>query len=307
MTILAAEPVPVGVTSCPPETPVATRYQLSDGRRVVRCGAPAEDPAAFINQAAVPGLTVASAAPAMTRSGYVSPYAIAGYSAAPMGGGTGYGASATNYAGAGAGAPMVGGTGYAVAMSSQSAPREVYVRPRAGAPVTVAPVVVATDAGPTGYRPAFQDGRLNPYRGPRTAAGDAQQAQYWTNKVPAKWVPQGQAPVAGSVYYVPQPGLQARVSSKSPDAAALVAPGRPARAQPQGAAGGRFVQVGIFGVAQNAEAAKARLRAAGLPVASSTLTKGGKPLSVVLAGPFADAGQALGAVRAAGFGDAILR
>ncbi|MGD9917209.1 MAG: SPOR domain-containing protein [Paenirhodobacter sp.] len=304
VTILAAEAVPVGVTSCPPETPVATRYQLSDGRRVVRCGAPAEDPAAFINQAAVPGLTVAAAAPAMTRSGYVSPYAVSGYSGAPLVGGTGYGASATNYAGANTGAPLVGGTGYSVTMSSQNAPKEVYVRPRAGAPVTLAPVVVSTEVGPTGYRPAFQDGRLNPYRGPRTAAGDAQQAQYWSNTVPSKWVPPGAAPVP--VYYVPQPVLQARVSSKSPNAAALVAPARPALAQPQAAAGGRFVQVGIFGVAQNAEAAKARLRAAGLPVASSTLRKGGKLLSVVLSGPFADAGQALGAVRAAGFGDAIL-
>ena len=33
---------------------------------------------------------------------------------------------------------------------------------------------------------AWNDGRLNPFRGPRTAAGDAQMERIWTNTVPRK-------------------------------------------------------------------------------------------------------------------------
>lgn len=39
---------------------------------------------------------------------------------------------------------------------------------------------------PEGYRAAWTDGRLNPMRGPRTAAGDAQMAQIWDQGVPAR-------------------------------------------------------------------------------------------------------------------------
>jgi len=40
-----------------------------------------------------------------------------------------------------------------------------------------------------GFRPAWDDDRLNPNRGIGTAAGDAQMAMVWTNTVPRRLVP----------------------------------------------------------------------------------------------------------------------
>ena len=78
----------------------------------------------------------------------------------------------------------------------------------------------------------------------------------------------------------------------------------------KGTASKSYVQVGTFGVASNAQATIAQLRGMGLPVAVATATFKGKPVQVVLAGPFAQQDNldaALGAVRNAGFGDAFLR
>jgi cell division protein FtsN len=72
----------------------------------------------------------------------------------------------------------------------------------------------------------------------------------------------------------------------------------------------RYVQVGTFGVPENADKSMARLSAMGLPVASQMMTKNGKRLKMVLAGPFAspqDTLRALGQTRSAGYGDAFAR
>jgi hypothetical protein len=44
---------------------------------------------------------------------------------------------------------------------------------------------------PPGYRAVWDDGRLNPHRGPRTAAGDAQMRRLWTDTVPMEGVGPG--------------------------------------------------------------------------------------------------------------------
>jgi len=155
----------------------------------------------------------------------------------------------------------------------------------------LAPVVTTSSQPHGGWKPAFTDGRLNPYRGGRTQAGDAQMAQRWNTKTPMEMVAAPQQ----RVIYVPV----ARVSTKS------VAPAAPQTRQRVMSAK-RFVQVGSFGVPSNAAGAKARLRALGLPVATGR--SGG--LTVIYAGPFAGPSaleDALAQTRRAGFTDALLR
>jgi hypothetical protein len=135
---------------------------------------------------------------------------------------------------------------------------------------TISGVVTQIHYGPPpGYEPVWTDGRLNPNRG-----------------LPEI---QAQVPVAAA------PAM-ARVSTMS-------AP------QPQAVATGGFVQVGIFGDPANAARAESTLRGLGLPVAVSTVNRDGRALQVVAAGPIAaaDLSAALGAARAAGYGDAYIR
>ncbi|RWR49949.1 SPOR domain-containing protein [Sinirhodobacter ferrireducens] len=295
VTILAAETVQGAATTCPNLSPVAQRYTLSDGRSVVRCGPQTEDPVGFINRAAVPGLVVASTTPvAGTSRAMAAPRVSRAPVTQPI-----------------APLPMTAQQGYAASSPYQGtlapAPDAVYLRHPAG-PTTLAPVIVATKVGPSGYKPAFDDGRLNPYRGPRASTGDVQQAQVWTNQVPAR--PLTATTPASARVIVSTPMVQYREAAQ-----VLPVSARPSTksvapvAAPGAAAAVRYVQVGTFGVAGNAEAAKARLRALGLPVSSARITRAGKPMTIVYAGPMpgGDAGAALGSVRAAGFGDAILR
>ena len=141
---------------------------------------------------------------------------------------------------------------------------------------------------PKGYKPAWEDDRLNPLRGVGTAEGQAAQDQVWTRELPARQ--QAEAPMA----------VQAPAVTRSTKSA-------PAEAAPRAAAGGIFVQVGSFGVPANAAGASSRLAALGLPVAMSKGRIGGKAVQVVPFGSAADAQAALRAARGAGFGDAFLR
>lgn len=155
------------------------------------------------------------------------------------------------------------------------------------------------DAGavrvPKGYKLAWEDDRLNPKRGKGTAQGWADQDQVWTRDVPAEAVTTKtrKKRVAASASVAEQPTSRQTVSTKS-----------------VGGTARNYIQVGTFGVAANADGAAARLKALGLPVARAKVTKGGKGLQIVMAGPFAsaaDAHSALSAVRGAGFGDAFLK
>lgn len=148
----------------------------------------------------------------------------------------------------------------------------------------VAPVV------PKGYKVAWDDDRLNPNRGKGTAKGQQAQDQVWNRDVPATLVGKTKSST----------GSQLIVSTKN-------APTAPVQ---DGGSGRIYVQVGTFGVAANAAGAAQRLQALGLPVAKSRITKGGRVLEIVLAGPFGSTSAAKGALqkaRSAGFGDAILR
>ncbi len=162
-------------------------------------------------------------------------------------------------------------------------------RPRPGA---APPAPVMAVRIPEGYRPAWDDGRLNPDRGPRSAAQSERMHRIWTRTVPMRLVDAAGAkpPPAQS-----HPGALT-LSGKSV-----------ARPQAQGPA---YVQVGVFGVPENARRAIARLQRLGLPVSTRSLERGGRSYQVVLAGPFsatAPLNAALVRARGAGFADAFLR
>jgi len=162
----------------------------------------------------------------------------------------------------------------------------------------------ASDAIPTppkGYKLAWEDGRLNPNRGKGTAAGWAAQDQVWDRKVPSKLVVEAPTNRKKRKAVYVQPANTVSLSTKGQ--AMPVKPVKPAK-------GGAYIQVGTFGVVANAEGASARLAGIGLPVARAKITSGGKPMQIVMAGPFrsaADAQTALAMARSAGFGDAFIR
>lgn len=182
---------------------------------------------------------------------------------------------------------MTGGSGYG-AVSGQ--PRAYVQTVIAGQPV------IAQRPAPQTYEAAWSDDRLNPYRGLGTATGWAQQAQVWTQKVPAQTledVARKKAQRKGAA------APQTRVTASTMSAAGQIAAG-----------GQIYVQVGTFGQPANAQNAAGRLAGMGLPVASSQGMRGGQVLVAVMAGPFAsaaDASAALAMARQAGFADAFIR
>ncbi len=79
----------------------------------------------------------------------------------------------------------------AAPIAPRPAPRRAAVRVAPAAAVMVAPrPATSKPAIPSGFKPAWTDGRLNPDRGPRTAQGDAAMALVWTNTVPRRLVAQ---------------------------------------------------------------------------------------------------------------------
>lgn len=163
------------------------------------------------------------------------------------------------------------------ARSYASSPQPTYADANNPAPVM-----------PKGYKAAWKDDRLNPNRGRGTAEGQAAQDQIWTRDVPAQLVTD-----------------KAQKKAKKKKAVSVSTSN-----SASGTTGNLWVQVGTFGVKANAAGAAQTLAALGLPTAKSRITKGGKALEIVLAGPFgstAEAKAALSQARNAGFGDAILR
>lgn len=199
-----------------------------------------------------------------------------------------------------AGQPMASpaDTALASSMPERSVPRVAVTAPAQTGPATTR--VAANPPVPKGYVLSWKDDRLNPMRGLGTVQGQAQQDSIWTRDIPAEAVT---VPNANGLVYVSsqnepapaqQPTRRVTVSSMTAPEAAVA----PARAA--------YIQVGAFADPANAQGAAGRLAAAGLPVASQKA----KGLKVILAGPFASAAearQALGAVRGAGFGDAFIR
>ena len=159
------------------------------------------------------------------------------------------------------------------------------VNTAATAPVTNAP---SSTLLPSGFREAWLDDRLNPDRGPQTDAGDIQMAKIWTETLPRKAVNNNATP--GNVI-----ASTVSISSKTPGAAAI---------SPS------FVQLGTYGVPENASAVVSWLQGNGLPNLVTRSTMGGKEVQTVVAGPFhgqSELKQMLNLARGAGYSDAFVR
>lgn len=191
---------------------------------------------------------------------------------------------------------------------------------------TTAPVPLAV---PSGYQRAWTDGRLNAQRGPRTASGDIQQAQVWTQTTPGYL--HGQLPKRTFWEWLLGTGIKSsNTAARTTTVSTMTAPSatqtnvvlsttsaapaqtraRPTLAAPKVAANLRYVQVGTFGVAGNADKSIQRLAAMGFPVSSQVSTGKATQLKIVLAGPFANPQQTLSAlarIRGVGYTDSFAR
>jgi hypothetical protein len=170
---------------------------------------------------------------------------------------------------------------------------------------------------PQGYRPVWEDDRLNPRRAQGTIAGKAAMDLIWTQTVPRRLIDRS----TGRDMTAFNPNLEYPYTDLATQVRAGVPAGSGAtlstRATPQAVQApkpqrlsGRFVQVGAFADQTNADTAVRRLQAVGLPVSIQRASSKGKAVQVILAGPFGDPGalsQGLGAARAAGFRDAFAR
>lgn len=217
----------------------------------------------------------------------------------------------------------------AVAADSQRVvPRHVYEKQQRSA------LLVGI---PEGYRPLWEDDRLNPKRAHQTMAGKAAMDLIWTQTVPRQLIDRASGRDVTRHY----PGLsypytsfaaqnaatstsisgQATLSSKSfvtePKAPAVRSKVKQAKKKPAAKptsttneAAKTYVQVAMFAQAGNAQRTAGNLAAKGLPMRIWNAKRGGKPVQLVVVGPFVDSGQAnaaLSIVRRSGFKDAYLR
>ena len=318
-----------------PAAPAGTRRALSDGRQVMECGTDAMGATIYlvVGPAGMPAPAVAAAAQPTVRvpaSQSAAPTRVAA-AAAPTACGN---------------LPMlsqvflVNDGRLVVRCGAKTAGKPTYlVVGRADVDgisggVADASGGAAPRAIPRGYKTAWNDGRLSATRTTRTAAGEASMHLVWSDDTPRRLldgntgqdvtvdfaylvypytdyarqqqaVITGQRPVKLAAVQVAaaEPAAPSpRLSTKTAPQAAVESSGDPAMH--------RYVQVGSFGQPENVKVAIARLQALGLPVAISKMSRGGKALQVVLAGPFdqqSAVNAALAAARESGFADAFAR
>jgi len=172
---------------------------------------------------------------------------------------------------------------------------------------------------PKGYRPAWEDDRLNRYRAWQTVDGYYATQRRWTNTVPRvndptlRRVPardpqivyRGSEPAPLPVQIIASSGRTEAQARRAGVISSRSTPAAEARA-PESAATARYVEVGLFTTKDKADAAAARLRGAGLPV---RYLRSGETRRVVV-GPYKDASalqSALRRVQGTGYVQAYLR
>jgi cell division protein FtsN len=192
---------------------------------------------------------------------------------------------------------------------------------------------------PKGYRPVWEDDRLNPKRAEQNLEGRSKMLLIWTNTVPRRLVNQstGQDVTArlplvypytsveqqrrelGEVSFAKRNGqLVKRIVRNKNAAPAARKPVYSSRSTPKPvatasatprAAGKTYVQIGVYGDSANAQRAAQRIARMGMGARIGKSTRGGKTYLSVQAGPFgaSAAPAALGKLRGAGYGDAYIR
>ncbi|MGR3494879.1 SPOR domain-containing protein [Citreimonas sp.] len=195
--------------------------------------------------------------------------------------------------------PAAGGGTMAVAPTSWIVPRHVF-ETRVERGVTV----------PAGYQPAWEDGRLNPWRAWQKVDGHRATQRVWTDTVPRQGIPQGAVATVEDPLAVYRTTAPAPRTHAAPRVRYETAQGRRAVVSTSGAAAtaARFVRVGLFSSQDRADAAASRLRAAGLPVRFGTQSHDGLQMRAVLVGPFASESglrDGLARTRVAGYADAV--
>lgn len=220
-------------------------------------------------------------------------------------------------------------TADAVPAYTRVAPARIYASQRA----SLVGVYV-----PAGMQPVWEDDRLNPYRAHQTFEGRDQMLVMWTNTVPQTLInrrtgadvihqfPGLQPPytsfeaqraagvtVSTQGRRVPEPMTVQQMAQQQPPAQTTTDRGTVStRSAPatQPAATHRYAQVGIFADPAQAQAAARRIAKSGLPARRGTLTRDGRDLTLVLAGPFATQSQLTSGterLRAMGFANVTLR
>ncbi|MFL4468443.1 SPOR domain-containing protein [Tateyamaria armeniaca] len=218
-------------------------------------------------------------------------------------------------------APEVGTVQSTVSPKTRVLPRHVYDQRAARGTFPV----------PKGYRPVWEDDRLNPRRAEQSLEGIARTRLIWTQTVPRRLVDTAtgrdvtskvalvypytdaatQQRELGTVTLVHRNGqLQKRIVRNKAKASATAAPAQAAPTRVKASSTDRYVQVGTYAVPANAQAAAQRILRAGLPARIGQVQRGGKSYQVVLAGPFANGAplaQGLQKSKVAGFRDAFIR
>ncbi len=151
---------------------------------------------------------------------------------------------------------------------------------------------------PKGYRPAWSDDRLNPWRAYQSVQGHADTQKVWTNTVPRKLVTQARR------HEVKQP----IIVGKATEPVALV-PVVSTKGHVK-AKYARWIEVGAFSTEHKAKAAAHRLNSAGLSVRMGKHARNGKTFAILRVGPYASPDaldKALNRVHGTGYTQAYIR